>query len=734
MKLFKFFPLIFLLIYLLLIFKPFFFEGKLPIPADTIVGMYHPWRDYFVASFPNGIPFKNFQITDSVRQQYPWRNLSIEILKKGELPLWNPYNLAGTPLLANLQSAPFYPLNALFFIFDFSLAWSILVILQIILGGIFMHLFLKNLSLSPMAVTIGVLSWVGSGFFVAWLEWNTTVQTAIWLPLLLLSTDKIFFSRKKIFWSGVWTFSLGSSFLAGYLQPFFYIVLLTLFYFLARLMQTRNWKVIIYFVFSFILFMFLTKPQWQLTLEFIHLSAREVDQANWQRQDWFLPRQNLTQLIAPDFFGNPATLNYFGVWNYQEFVGYIGIVGLFFALFGILFRRDKKTIFFLTSLIIFLIFVLPTILGKLPFQIGIPFLSTAQPSRIILIIVFGLAVLASFGLDSFLKTKNLKTFYLPVIFIFCLGALWIIAFVGGLTISQRNLLLPTVLVTVTILLFWLSARWEKQKTIFVLFLLFLVVFDLSRFAAKFESFSDKKWLYPPTRITNFLQEKTREDIFRVAVIDDRIMPPNFNIPYKLQTISGYDPLYLKRYGELITAIERGKADNSLPWGFNRIITPKNFESRFFDLLGIKYLLSLNEIKSPKYFLVWEEGQSKVYENKQVLPRAFFINKIIAVNNKQTALEEMFSPSFDFRKMAVLEENINQENFTGGKVNIVKYSENEVILRTVNQGTGFLVLIDVYYPGWQATIDGIKTKIYLTDYVFRGVIIPSGNHELQFIYQ
>ena len=66
-----------------------FIKGLLPIPSDTIIGLYHPFRDLYAKDYPRGIPFKNFLITDPVRQQYVWKNLSIESLKKGEIPLWN---------------------------------------------------------------------------------------------------------------------------------------------------------------------------------------------------------------------------------------------------------------------------------------------------------------------------------------------------------------------------------------------------------------------------------------------------------------------------------------------------------------------------------------------------------------------------------------------------------------------------------------------------------------------
>src|SRR5438874_2092169 len=116
---------------LLIVFSVLFFfqktivSGLLPIPSDTIVGLYHPFRDLYAKDYPRGIPFKNFLITDPVRQTYPWKNLVIEAEKKLNLPLWNPYNFSGTPLLANFQSGTFYPFNILYFFMGFNDAWTI---------------------------------------------------------------------------------------------------------------------------------------------------------------------------------------------------------------------------------------------------------------------------------------------------------------------------------------------------------------------------------------------------------------------------------------------------------------------------------------------------------------------------------------------------------------------------------------------------------------------------------
>jgi len=295
----------------LIFFKAFLLQGQLPIPADTITGLYYPFRDAYFKTNPNGVPYKNFLVTDPVRQQIPWKSLVVSAEKKLQLPLWNPYNFAGAPLLANFQSGVFYPLNLLFFVLPFSVAWSLLIFSQPLLAGLFLFLYLKNLKLNKFAGLLGAISFAFCGFSVAWMEWGTILSTALWLPLILLAIDKLFeitnyqsliINRKIIGWFLVLLVSFVSAFFAGHLQTFFYLTIIVAFYFFVSwLRNAKKLKTLITFLVCFVLFLILTLPQLLPTLQFISLSARNVDLVGWQQPGWFIPWQNLVQFIVPDF-------------------------------------------------------------------------------------------------------------------------------------------------------------------------------------------------------------------------------------------------------------------------------------------------------------------------------------------------------------------------------------------------------------------------------------------------
>ncbi|MBI5465535.1 YfhO family protein [Candidatus Gottesmanbacteria bacterium] len=759
-----FYPII-LVGVVLVFFWRFFLQGLLPIPADTIVGMYHPWRDKVWDSFTAGVPFKNFLITDPVRQQYVWRHLVIEQLKHDQLPIWNPYSFSGTPLLANHQSAPFYPLNILFFILPFNVAWVILIILQPLLAGLFLYVYLKNLKISQFGSLLGALTFAFSGFSIAWLEWNTILHVGLWLPLILLSIDKICISyinisykqsfslnKKSVIWSAVLLFSLISSFFAGHLQTFFYVfVFATVYLFIRWWRSGKSIRIIPLFAICYLLFAILTSIQWVPTLQFVNLSARGQDLPNWSQPGWFIPWQNLIQFLAPDFFGNPATLNYWGEWNYGEFVGYIGILPLILSLLAMLWRRDTKVLFFGGVAFVSLMFALPTPLARLPYQWQVPFLSTSQPTRLLFITDFSLAVLAALGFDWFMRCLNDSNQLSKIIRVILLcglvfGGLWVfsllaqsqtgIVTIENLTIARRNLVLPTVLFISSMVILlgaYFIRKTREFTTVIYIIVVGVVIFDLFRFGWKFIPFTSQEWLFPKTETIDFLKSQQRP--FRFMTTDRRIFPPNFATFYRLEDIAGYDPLYLKTYGELVAAWERGKPEIS-PVSFNRILTPHDYSLRIADLLNVKYVLSLKDESSPKLKLVFQEGQTRVYENKNAYPRALLVYDYKIAKNRQEAINFLFDESVNLRKTAILEERLDIElagEDKEGKAEIVSYETQKIVIKTQSQKIAILVLADSFYPGWQAFLDGKQEseKTFRVDFTLRGIFVPEGEHQIEF---
>jgi len=157
-------------------------------------------------------------------------------------------------------------------------------------------------------------------------------------------------------------------------------------------------------------------------------------------------------------------------------------------------------------------------------------------------------------------------------------------------------------------------------------------------------------------------------------------------------------------------------------------------------MGVKYILSLSELKSPKLKLVREEGETRVYENTQAFKRAFFVKEIIPSKNKQFTINNLFDEKNDLKEKAVVEGfDLKKTEFKLAKdeVDIISYKPNEILIKTENDRDGFLVLSDSYYPTWKASVCSQdisickQTKIYLTNYNFRGIVVPQGTHFIKF---
>lgn len=728
--------LTFLLLVIVFFYRSVFISGRVPIPTDTLVNLFHPLRDYYAQYYPRGVPYKNPLVGDPVLQQIPWRNLSLSEIAVGALPLWNPYQMAGYPLLGNIQSAPFYPLNLFFAFLPFITGWSVLIISQQVLAAFFMYLYLRNLKLSAVACVIGALSFAFSGFMIAWLEWGTIGHTALWVPLGLLAIDKLIEDRRTR-WSVLLAASLVFSYFGGHLQTFIYGFSALVIYFVFRWWNDNRGKRLLLIVMSaLVAALLVTLPVWLPQMRLIGLSARNVDQT-WQKEGWFIPPLQVLQFFAPDFFGNPATGNYYGAFNYGEFIGFVGIAPLVLALLACLLHKKKDVLFWTGLAVLGLLFATHNPLAEIPYRLGIPFLSSTQPTRLMFVIDLALSILAAFGLNALQDEKQKllrKTIFAILIPIFVsIGLILLVAqniSPVNVAVATRNLIVPAGLLTISAFLIVATTMVRQKRKVSILAGLCLITAaDLLFFAGKYTPFASPDYFYPRTKLIEFLTKHAGSS--RIMTTDRGILSPNLSTMYRLHSIDGYDPLYPLRFGELMAAVGRSKPDISSPFGFNRIVVPTNYESRVTDLLGVKYVLSLTDISNPRFKKVFEEGETKVYENSNVFPRAFFVEHVVSASDKQEVIERMFDNNLNLKTTAVVEEKLTQSTFVVGEVTIEFYIPNKVILKTENTGEGFLVLTDSYYPTWHATIDNQPASILQTDYNFRGVVVPKGSHTVEF---
>ena len=755
-----YFPIILLFFAITCLFFYKFLQGYLPIPLDTLTGMYFPWLDY-KWGYLVGVPVKNPALTDIVSQLYPWRNLAINIWKSGQIPLWNVYSFSGTPLLANWQSAVFYPLNLIMFIFGKGYGWSIIIMLQPLLSMIFTYLFLRELKLSSRASILGAIIYSFSGFMMIFLEYNLTGQGAIWLPLILFILEK-YIQKRKLVWLPLLSGALFFLLTAGSFQVSFYSLLISSIYLCARSMSlygrnSKTFKLIAFGGLFYVLGLGLSALQLIPTLELFLYSFRGLDQNIAEYNYGLLPIKSIITFFSPDFFGNPVTGNFRG-FIYHETAGYFGILAIPLIVASIFKRKNFLITFFGITFIISFLLVFDTFLGRLVYQLNVPMFSSSYASRALLLTDFSAAVLAAFGLEYLWKNRKIVFRSGIIVFAVLATVFTAISFsillmrqeplmlesrnLANLIVSLRNMVLPLGL----LMLFLVALKIFSSNKLITVIIILLIGFDLFRFGLKYNPFVPARLLYPDTPVSEFLQEKS--GYFRIEREKINIFPPNTWIPYQLMSASGYDPLYPKQYYDFYSVYN----DDIPGISYTRYAELENYNSPILDLAGVKYLIVAkrnkdgkidkisneisNKISDEKYKRVFEDTVTVVLENPTVMPRATLYGNYDIRENHLDALR-LLSDNYDFRNSIIINKKPAYEPSIKNpkdKIEIISYLPNEVILKTLSSGNTIAMLTDSFYPGWQVEVDGQKAELLLADGIYRAVAVPNGSHTITFSYQ
>ena len=162
-----------------------------------------------------------------------------------------------------------------------------------------------------------------------------------------------------------------------------------------------------------------------------------------------------------------------------------------------------------------------------------------------------------------------------------------------------------------------------------------------------------------------------------------------------------------------------------------------------------------------YKLMFESPDHlRIYASQKSLPRAFAVSKATFVKSPEEALATVKAKNFNGRRVVILESSgadaavgaekaqdsvqdvapepaqtiASNHDRSSLPVKIVRYGANEVTLEANLASPSYVVLNDIFYPGWQAKIDGKDAKILPANYIMRAVLTPAGKHRIVFAYE
>jgi len=148
------------------------------------------------------------------------------------------------------------------------------------------------------------------------------------------------------------------------------------------------------------------------------------------------------------------------------------------------------------------------------------------------------------------------------------------------------------------------------------------------------------------------------------------------------------------------------------------------------------------------FRLVHSGDVKIYENLDVLPRAFFVSQAVTAPDDAAALAVMNDPAFDPATTAVLagkpdaepapisnlQSPISNPQSRASVPNFVRYEPEHVIVDLVAPANGWLVLTDAWYPDWEVRVDGQAAVVERADVLFRAVAVSAGAHRVEWVYR
>jgi hypothetical protein len=187
---------------------------------------------------------------------------------------------------------------------------------------------------------------------------------------------------------------------------------------------------------------------------------------------------------------------------------------------------------------------------------------------------------------------------------------------------------------------------------------------------------------------------------------------------------------------LLGGLEREAVKN--PRRVGPLRHPETLQSPVLDLLQVKYILSAQQLSADGLRLVHDD-ELRIYENVSVMPRASFVSSWTVAPDLNVGARWLIEGRVDPRRTVVLEsapseESENGHAALGGSVEILESDVTTLTLKKSGPGAGFILLLDSYYPGWTARVDGKATPVLRADVMFRAVPVTAGEHTIVFAYR
>lgn len=700
----------------------------------------------------------------------------------GQHAIWSPFQCSGWPLHADPLAQTWYPFTFILSKLPLAFGWNLFIISGYSLCSVFLYLYVREITGKKFPALISALLFPLSGSMIAELRHAPVIHSMAYMTAILFVVEKLS-KRSSPGWLCCGVGALGLCVLNGHMQFVAYILGLTFLYAVFRCFTMKDGQsaflknLTVLVALGLALGAVQILPTWELTKFSVRSKFAFIDFLSYcchPIQAIGLVTPFVLGALNSTFFKIP----YFGLDFRPPHFLYLGLLPLI-TIFGSLFliRSNAVTFFWLAagSLCFLLSFGNATPLAWLLYNIP-PFGSFRALSLLYVFASMCFAIVTALVLSKLMEEKLLRRR------IIVFAASIICLFWGAISLSVQMLqeiielpersslegnlppfwenpaiLVPTYgsLLLLAVFLIWLrrpnSIAWQAV-------LLVVAIADVA-FAGWFGEWRSMPVtvvsIEKPPPIISYAEQLngTAQRFLPVRGVSggDDEAPPNLSRLWGLPSASGFGPLLNTRYLEVLGITEGGFLP--VPWTFTT-------EFRGFDILAVKYLtVPSGDTRFDAYKIdgrsvfkkVGDSGRAEVYENTRAMPRVWLVGETRVLSDSDVVRtirrgEFQNGDAFDPAKLALVSnsgmksegfveppEEIKIENFSGS-AKVVSIENETVSLESESSTDAFLVLSDLFYPGWKVTVDGKPQEVIRTNYVLRGLSLAPGKHSIIFRYE
>jgi hypothetical protein len=701
---------------------------------------------------------------DFVEYVYPTQTYAARAFADGDIPVWNPYVFGGMPFIADLQVGFFYPFNRLLSLFvdsdgHLSHWWlQAIVILHFFIAQLGMYLFCRYLKISSYSSLIPAVSFAFCSAMVMHVIHPMVVFHLAWLPwatwMVLRSIDEADFK-----YAGIAGIILGGSFLAGHPQTALYEGLFLGLMAVWRWFDPNNnfdhdvnrkWQRFAAPITAFLLAGGIFAIQLLPTQELAD-NAKRSEATYEYVTEGSMQTSDMAKLVIPEIKGKldweDRNIFYYDTENgelvnksffYWEKSLYVGLAALILGICGFILAFDRPIVRFLAAFsVLGILFAYGSNGFVFDIFYNLPLFDTFRfPIRMMFIVMFCFSIAAGFAMD---RLKNVTGSGANKEVIIIVNSVLALVAIIAMLVWQGNftdsLQTPDqirssiqsyagdTLVWCLILGFALAAVYfHKVRNGIAISIVFLYAFfDLYMHGAGFNSYPENRYAQydiSPEFASAFSVDYPN-DVFRV---NSRLYQPSYmalqrnqGLIDNIMLLEGYNPLQL-----------------------NRIMPSFPAENDVFGSLNVRFMLGIDKAT----------GRPRFYERRNDIAPAWITRDVTLSSSKEETQQIMSSfPEGSFTSMAVIEaepdnnlpsiddiDSSGVSNSNNDNIELIEYQDDYISYNINSDSEGFLIFSEIFYPAWNAYIDGEETEMYIANGSLRAIKIGKGKFDIELKYE